>query len=82
MALKLVRLKPACSATKKTFNIELFNKATLATMLTRKQLQITKALIRLRGCASWSPPLFPYATKVNFSQDVAHMIDYYKILSM
>ena len=49
-----VRFKLACSATETRWKIELSLVARLDMILSNKQ--ITKALIRLRGCAGWSDP--------------------------
>ena len=50
-----VRFKLACSATETRWKIELSLVARLDMTLSNKQ--ITKALIRLCGCAGWSAPL-------------------------
>ena len=51
-----VRPKPDCSATEISYNLESSHVASSAGILSRKR--ITKTLIRLRGCAGWSVPLF------------------------
>ena len=54
-----VNFKPACSATETSYKIKILLVASLNMILSNKR--ITKALIRLRGCAGWSAPLlFPY----------------------
>ena len=50
-----VRLKPVFSATETSWKIEISLLASLDMILSNKR--ITKALIRLRGCAGWSAPL-------------------------
>ena len=50
-----VRFKPACSATETSYKIEVSLVASLDILLSNKR--ITKALIRLRGCAGWSAPV-------------------------
>ena len=49
------RPKPVTSATETCKKIEISHMASLHLVLSKKQ--ITKALIRLRGCAGWSAPL-------------------------
>ena len=49
------RLKPACSATETSYQIEIWLVASLDIILSNKR--ITKALIRLCGWAGWSAPL-------------------------
>ena len=50
-----LRFKPACSATETRWKIEISLVTSVDMMLSNKR--ITKALIRLRGCAGWSAPL-------------------------
>ena len=50
-----VRLKPTCSDTETRWKIKFLHEASLDILLSNKQ--ITKALIRLRGCTVWSAPL-------------------------
>ena len=52
---KKARLKPVSSATDTSLKIEILLVASLNMILSNKR--ITKALIRLRGCAGWSAPL-------------------------
>ena len=60
-----VRLKPACSVTEVSQRLEISYTETRGIILSRQR--ITKALIRLRGCAGWSASLlFAYA-KSRFS---------------
>ena len=49
------RLKPVSSATETSWKIEISPVASLHMILSIKR--ITKALIRLRGCAGWSEPV-------------------------
>ena len=49
------RLKHACSATETSKKIEILLLASPYMVLSNKRM--TKALIRLRGCAGWSAPL-------------------------
>ena len=49
------RLKPVSSATETSWKIEISPIASLHMILFIKR--ITKALIRLRGCAGWSAPV-------------------------
>ena len=49
-----VRLKPTCSDTETRWKIKILHEASLDILLSNKQ--ITKALIRLLGCAGWSVP--------------------------
>ena len=53
------KLKPVSSATETTWKIEISFLASLDMILSNKR--ITKALIRLRGCASW--PVFEKSPK-------------------
>ena len=54
-----VRLKLACSATEASIRLEILVTETRDITLSRQWT--TKVLIRLRGCAGWSPPwLFAY----------------------
>ena len=50
-----VRLKPICSDTETRWKIKIMHEASLDILLSNKQ--ITKTLIRLRGCTGWSAPL-------------------------
>ena len=50
-----VRLKPTCSDTETRWKIKFLHEESLDILLSNKQ--ITKALIRLRGCTGWSAPL-------------------------
>ena len=50
-----VRFKPACSGTGTRLKIEISPVASLHMILYKRR--ITKALIRLRGCAGWTVPL-------------------------
>ena len=55
-----VRFKPACSTTETSYKIEISLVASLDMTPSNKGITtkgITKALIRLGGCASWSVPL-------------------------
>ena len=51
-----VRFKPACSATETSQKVETSLVTSLDVILSKKRK--TKALIRLRGCAGWSAPVF------------------------
>ena len=66
-----VRLKPACSATEARSGLEISALASWGIILSGQR--ITKALIRLRGCAGWSGPLLFAYGKNRFFQDVAHI---------
>ena len=58
--------KPVSSATVTSYKIEISPAASLYMVLSKKR--ITKALIRLRGCAGWSAPvLFANTRKQVFS---------------
>ena len=50
-----VRFKPVCLATETSKKIEISPVASLHMKFSKKR--ITKALIRLRGCAGWSAPV-------------------------
>ena len=50
-----VRLKPTFSDTETRWKIKILHEASIDIFLSNKQ--ITKALIRLRGCTGWSAPL-------------------------
>ena len=64
------RHKLACSATDTSKRLEILDIETTDIILSKQR--ITKALIRLRGCAGWSAPLL-FAHGINrFSQDMAH----------
>ena len=69
------RLKPACSVTETTYNIEILHGAHLATILYIQR--ITKVLIRLWACAGWSASLLFPCNKVRFSHIKAHIIYLY-----
>ena len=49
--------KPVSSATETSLKIEISPVASLHTGMIHSEKRITKALIRLRGCAGWSAPL-------------------------
>ena len=66
-----VRLKPACSAKKASYSLEIVHVASIGIILSRQQT--TKALIRLRCCADWSAPLLFAFGKNRFSHDVTHI---------
>ena len=59
-----VRLKPACSATETSRRLEILDIETRGIILSKQR--ITKALIRLRGCAGWSAPLLFACGKTGF----------------
>ena len=66
-----VRFKPIPSATEISKKIEISRVASLDIILSNKR--ITKALIRLRGCAGWSAPLlFAYPRKQVFTRQGPH----------
>ena len=67
-----VMFKAACSAKETSYNIEILLVASLDIMLFRKL--ITKALIRLHGCAGRSATLLFISIKVRFSGVAAHKI--------
>ena len=60
------RLKPVSSATETGLNIENLLVASLDLIISNKR--ITKALIRLRGCAGWSAPLLLANPEDRFSR--------------
>ena len=47
--------KPVSSATETSYKVEISPVASLQMLLSKRR--ITKALIRLRGCAGWSAPV-------------------------
>ena len=62
-----VRFKPACPATEDSEKNEILLVASLDMVLYKTR--ITKALIRLRGCAGWSAPvLFANSRRQVFSR--------------
>ena len=65
--------KPAYSATETSWNSEISLVACFDMILSNKS--ITKALIRLRGCAGWSAPLLFSNLEDRFSRMEAHIID-------
>ena len=70
----LIRFKPACNAKlqRPTWKIENLLVARLDMVLSNKR--ITKAQIRLRGCAGWSAPLLFANTEDKFSRADAQII--------
>ena len=71
-----VRFKPACSAIEARYNIEISLIASLDIILSKKR--ITKALIRLHGCAGWSAPLlFPNLQRKVFSRRGPYGVDFF-----
>ena len=62
-----VRLKLACSATEASMRLKVLVTETKNIILSRQRT--TKALIRLRGCAGWSAPLF-------LAYDVRHVFSW------
>ena len=60
----VVRLKPACSATRTGQCLEILNIASID--IIRPKQRTIKALIRLRGCAGWSAPLLFAYGKTGF----------------
>ena len=64
------RLKPVSSATETSQKIELSFVASLDMVLSKKR--ITKAVIRLRGCAGWSAPVL-FASPRRFSRVEAQL---------
>ena len=67
-----VRFNVACSATKTSLTIETVLLTSLDMILSNKQ--ITKAQIRLRGCAGWSAALLFANPKDRFSHVKAHIL--------
>ena len=67
-----MRLEPVSSAAETSLKIENYDVASLDMILSNKR--ITKALIRLRGCAGWSVPLFFANTDDRFSRAKAQII--------
>ena len=74
-----VRFKPACLATKTSKTTENELVASLAMILSDKQ--ITKALIRLRGCAGFSAPLLFANPRRQFSRAEAHISSDFSCIS-
>ena len=68
------RLKPVSSATETRKKIEISLVASLDIVLYKTR--ITKALIRLRGCAGWSAPVLFANPEDRFSRGEAHVLDY------
>ena len=67
------RLKPFSSATVTSQKIEILLVASLDMILSNKQ--ITKALIRLHGCAGWSAPvLFANPRRQVFSHRGSYVV--------
>ena len=67
-----IRLKPACSATKISWSLEISAIASTGIILSRQRT--TKALIRLHRCAGWSATLlFTYGIN-RFSHYMAHIM--------
>ena len=66
-----VRLKPTCTATETSWRLETLDIEIRGIILSKQW--ITKALIRLRGCAGWSAPLLFAYDKNRFSHGVAQM---------
>ena len=67
-----VSFKPFSSGTETSLKIENSPVANLQMILSTKR--ITKALIRLRGCAGWSAPVLSQTPEDSFSRVQAHMI--------
>ena len=65
--------KPVSSATETSQNIEILSVASLHMILSKKR--ITKALIRLRGCACWSAPVLFAKPEDRFSRVEAHLVN-------
>ena len=63
--------KPVSSATEISYIVEISPFANLHMIRFKKR--ITKALIRLRGCAGWSAPLFSQTPEDRFSRVEAHL---------
>ena len=72
-----VRLTLVCSTTGTSWNIEISLIASLDMILSRKR--ITKALIRLRGCAGWSAPLLFAQPDDRFSRLEAQIITWCRL---
>ena len=66
------RLKPVSSATETSYKTEISLVASLNMVLSKTQ--ITKVLIRLRGCAGWSAPVLFANPQNRFSRVEAHII--------
>ena len=66
------RLKPACSELQTSWKSEILLVASLDVIPTNKR--ITKALIRLSGCAGWSAPLLFPNPEDRFSHVEAHIV--------
>ena len=61
-----VRVKPGCSTTETSYNLETLDIASIHIILSKKRT--TKVLIRQRGCAGWSAPLlFAYVIRHIFT---------------
>ena len=76
-----VCFKPVSTATETSYKIKVLLVASLDIILSNKQ--ITKALISLRGCAGWSPPLlFPNPRRQVFSRQSPYMTGYHGILNI
>ena len=69
--------KPVSSATQTGYEIEILLVASLHTILSTKR--VTKALIRLRGCAGWSAPVLFVTPENRFSHTEAHMISFQSV---
>ena len=66
-----VKFKPVCSAVETDKKIEISLVESLEMILSNKQ--ITKALIRLHGCAGWSAPLLFANPEDRFSSIAAEI---------
>ena len=66
-----VRVKPAYSATETSYRLEILTIASGGVIPSRQRT--TKAMIRRRGCASWSAPLLFAYGKNRVSHDVAQI---------
>ena len=68
--------KPVSSATETSWKIEISPVASLHMVLFKKR--ISKALIRLRGCAGWSAPLlFAHPRRQTFSRRGPNVVAWY-----
>ena len=67
--------KPACSASKATYNIAIMqvHVSSLDNIMMVSIKPITKALIRLHGCGGWYAPLLFTNPEDMFSRDEAHL---------
>ena len=63
--------KPACSATETSLENENSLVASVDKLVSKKR--ITKALIKLRGCAGWSAPVLFANPEERFSRAEAHI---------